>query len=80
MSGIFSPFKRHLPLLLILLFATPPNPVAAQPISPITQPISPITQPISPITQPISPITQPVDQQPAAAAQQDEGDREGNSQ
>ncbi|MDE0735356.1 MAG: alanine/glycine:cation symporter family protein [Pirellulaceae bacterium] len=62
MSGIFSQFKRHLPLLLILLFATPSNPVTAQLVSPITQPVSPITQPVSP-------ITQPVDQQPAAETQ-----------
>ena len=66
MFGTFSQFKRHLPLLMILLFATPPNPVTAQPVSPITQPVSPLTQ--------------PVDQQPAAATQQDEADREGNSQ
>ena len=62
MFGTFSQFKRHLPLLLILLFATPPNPVTAQLVSPITQPVSPLTQPVPA-------ITQPVDQQPAAETQ-----------
>jgi AGCS family alanine or glycine:cation symporter len=72
MSGTFSRVKLALSLLLILLFATSANSVAAQPISPTPTPTQPA--PLNPA------LAQPTDQQPAAAAAQDTGDNEGETE
>ena len=72
MFGTFSRVKLALPLLLILLFATSANPVTAQPVSPTPT----TTQPA-----PLNPaLAQPADEQPAAAAAQDTGDNEGETE